>query len=44
MIYGIILASGRGTRIKDGITLPKQFREIEGQPVIIYTIKSLLKI
>ena len=44
MIYAVILASGQGKRIKDKINLPKQFREIEGKPIIIYTIKNILKV
>lgn len=44
MNYGVILASGKGTRIKDGCSLPKQFRKINGVPVIIYTIRNMLKI
>lgn len=44
MIYGAILASGKGTRIKDGIILPKQFRELGDMPIIIHTLKRMLKI
>ena len=44
MNYGIILASGKGTRINDQISLPKQFRDMNGVPVIIYTMKQMLKI
>ena len=44
MIYAIILASGKGTRVNDGIDLPKQFRTLQGIPIIAYTINSLLKI
>ena len=44
MIYGAILASGKGTRIKDGIVLPKQFRELGDMPIIIHTLKRMLKI
>ena len=43
MNYGVILASGKGTRIKDNIDLPKQFRLINDKPVIIYTILNFLK-
>ncbi len=44
MNYGIILASGKGTRINDHISLPKQFRQINGIPVIIYPIKKMFEI
>lgn len=44
MNYGAILASGRGTRMKNTYSIPKQFVEIEGIPTIIYTIKNMLKI
>ncbi len=43
MNYGVILASGKGTRIKDNINIPKQFRKINDKPVIIYTIQRFLK-
>ena len=43
MNYGVILASGKGTRIKDNINLPKQFRKIDDKPIIIYTIQRFLK-
>lgn len=44
MNYGAILASGRGTRMKNTYSIPKQFVEIEEIPTIIYTIKNMLKI
>ncbi len=44
MNYGIILASGKGTRVKDGNNLPKQFRLINNKPIIIYTLLKFLKI
>ncbi len=42
MNYGVILASGIGTRMNSPI--PKQFMEIESVPIIIYTIRSMLKV
>lgn len=44
MIYGAILASGKGTRVKSISSVPKQFMEINGIPTIIYTLKNMLKI
>ena len=43
MNYAIILAAGFGTRIKN-IDIPKQYYEINGIPIIIYTIKKFIKI
>ena len=40
--YGIILAGGTGSRMGD-VKLPKQFLEINNTPIIILTIKQLLK-
>ena len=34
MNYGVILASGKGKRVKDNINIPKQFRELNGIPII----------
>lgn len=42
MNYVAILASGVGSRIKS-INIPKQYYEIEGKPIIIYTLESILK-
>lgn len=42
MNYAAILAGGVGSRIKS-VSIPKQFVEIDGMPVISYTIKSILK-
>lgn len=42
MNYGVILASGSGTRVKS-IDIPKQYYEIEGIPIIIYTLRNMLK-
>ena len=39
MIYGAMLAGGSGTRIKTSV-IPKQFIEINGQPIILYTLKK----
>ena len=44
MNYGIILASGKGKRIKDNIDIPKQYRKINNIPVIIYTITKFLNV
>ena len=44
MNYAVILASGKGTRIKDNSKLPKQFRLIQEKPVIIYTLRKFLNI
>ena len=41
MNYGVILASGSGTRMKN-INIPKQYYEIDGKPIIIYTLESML--
>lgn len=43
MIYGAMLAGGSGTRVKSA-DIPKQFIEIKGQPVIIHTLKNMLKV
>ena len=40
--YGIILAGGTGSRMGD-VKLPKQFLEINNTPIIILTIRQLLK-
>lgn len=42
MNYGVILASGKGKRVKDNINIPKQFRELNGIPIIVYTIRKFL--
>ena len=42
MNYGVILASGVGTRVKS-ISIPKQYFEIDGKPIIIYTLENMLK-
>lgn len=43
MIYGAMLAGGSGTRIKTSV-IPKQFIEINGQPIILYTLKNMLRV
>lgn len=42
MIYGAMLAGGTGTRVKSS-KIPKQFIEIDGKPIIIYTLENMLK-
>ncbi len=42
MVYGVILASGVGKRM--GFDIPKQYIEIEGKPIIVYTIESMLSV
>lgn len=42
MVYGVILASGVGKRM--GIDIPKQYVEINGKPIIVYTIVSMLQV
>lgn len=42
MNYAAILAGGTGSRVKS-VNIPKQFVEINGEPVIYYTIKNMLK-
>ena len=39
--YGVILASGSGTRMKN-IDIPKQYFEIDNKPIIMYTLDSML--
>ena len=41
MNYGVILASGSGTRMKN-IDIPKQYYEIDNKPIILYTLDSML--
>ncbi len=43
MIYGAILAGGVGSRVKSA-NIPKQFIELDGKPVIAYTIENMLKV
>ena len=39
MNYAVILAGGKGNRMKN-INIPKQYYEINGIPIIIYTLKT----
>ncbi|MCD8153174.1 MAG: 2-C-methyl-D-erythritol 4-phosphate cytidylyltransferase [Clostridiales bacterium] len=43
MVYGVILAGGVGNRVKRS-SIPKQFIELDGKPVIAYTMENMLKI
>lgn len=43
MIYGAMLAGGSGTRVKS-FDIPKQFIELGGAPIIIHTLKNMLKV
>ncbi len=42
MIYAAILAGGSGTRMKSA-KVPKQYIEVDGNPIILYTIENVLK-
>lgn len=41
MNYAIILAGGVGSRVGAGI--PKRFVEIQGKPVLVYTVLAEIK-
>lgn len=41
MVYALILAGGVGSRA--GEKIPKQFVEVDGKPVIIYTLEKFSK-
>lgn len=43
MIYGAMLAGGVGSRMKSA-AIPKQFLEVDGQPIILYTLRNMLKV
>ena len=43
MNYAVILAGGSGSRMKS-IDIPKQYHEINGVPVIIYTLKTFIEL
>ena len=43
MIYGAMLAGGVGSRMKSAV-IPKQFLEVDGKPIIIYTLQNMLKV
>lgn len=38
MVYGIIMSGGSGTRV--GTDIPKQYLEINGKPLLYYTLKA----
>ena len=38
MNYAIILAGGVGSRV--GANVPKQFIEVQGKPILIYTLEA----
>jgi 2-C-methyl-D-erythritol 4-phosphate cytidylyltransferase len=40
MVYGVILASGIGSRMKSEI--PKQFLQLDGVPIVIFTIFAMI--
>ncbi len=42
MVYGIILAGGKGSRVK-GAELPKQFVKLGGKPLIMHSTLTMLK-
>lgn len=42
MKFGAILAGGIGSRMKKD--LPKQFIELAGKPIIIYTLEKMMKL
>ena len=39
--FAVIVAGGQGTRMNNEV--PKQFIEISGKPVLVYTIESFLR-
>ena len=39
--YALIVAGGKGTRIKT--SLPKQFIELNGKPILLHTVEAFLK-
>lgn len=43
MNYAVILAGGSGNRMKN-INIPKQYHEINGVPIIIYTLKTFIEL
>jgi 2-C-methyl-D-erythritol 4-phosphate cytidylyltransferase len=40
--YAIIVAGGSGTRMQSA--LPKQFLELNGKPVLMYTLEAFLQV
>ena len=43
MNYGVILAGGSGSRMKS-LDIPKQYHEINGVPIIVYTLKTFISL
>ena len=43
MNYAVILGGGSGNRMKS-INIPKQYHEINGVPIIIYTLKTFIEL
>ena len=43
MNYGVILAGGSGSRMKS-LDIPKQYHEIDGVPIIVYTLKTFIDV
>ena len=43
MNYAVILAGGSGSRMKS-LDMPKQYHEINGIPIIIYTLKTFIEL
>ena len=43
MNYAVLLAGGTGSRMKS-IEIPKQYYEINEIPIIIYTLKTFIKV
>ena len=41
MVYAIIVAGGIGARMNS--TVPKQFLEVNGKPVILYSIEKFIQ-
>ena len=41
MIFGAVLAGGTGSRMHNE-NMPKQFLEIGGKPIVIYTVEKFL--
>ena len=40
--FAVIVAGGQGTRMNNEV--PKQFIEISGKPVLVYTLESFLRV
>ena len=41
MNYAVILAGGRGVRF-NSVNIPKQFVELTGMPILVYSMKTSL--